>query len=108
MGIALKEILGWARSRKLFALLLIVVTLGIGILIGTIVSGRVSATRPLFSLGTTPLAKPDPVQMSSTFASIVNKVEPAVVNISTTQIVERSPKTRQHGGQGGDQDGDQD
>jgi serine protease Do len=108
MGIALKEILGWARSRKLFALLLVVVTLGIGILIGTIVSGRVSATRPLFSLGTAPLAKPDPVQMSSTFASIVTKVEPAVVNISTTQIVERSPKTRQHGGQSGDQDGDQD
>ncbi len=108
MGIALKEILGWARNRKLFASLLVVLTLGVGILIGTIVSGRVGATRPFFSLGTTPLAKPDPVQMSSTFASIVNRVQPAVVNISTTQIVERNPKNRQHGGQGGDPDGDQD
>ncbi|MGO9642323.1 MAG: Do family serine endopeptidase [Candidatus Acidiferrales bacterium] len=108
MGIALKEILGWARSRKLFVSLLIVLTLAIGILIGTVVSGRVSATKPLFSLGTTPLAKPDPVQMSSTFAQIVNKVEPAVVNISTTQVIERSPKGRQHGGQGDDQDQFQD
>ncbi|HYB59959.1 MAG TPA: Do family serine endopeptidase [Methylomirabilota bacterium] len=108
MGIALKEILGWARSRKFLASLLIGLTLGIGILIGTLISGRVSATRPPFSLGTAPLAKPDPVQLSSAFASIVNKVEPAVVNISTTQVIERGPRARQHGGQGGDQDGDED
>src|SRR5208283_3734324 len=36
MGIALKDILGWARSRKLFVSLLIVLTLAIGILIGTV------------------------------------------------------------------------
>ena len=40
----------------------------------------------------TPLAIPDPVQLSSAFASIVNKVQPAVVNISTTQVIERTDK----------------
>jgi S1-C subfamily serine protease len=37
----------------------------------------------------TPLVIPDPVQLSSAFASIVTRVQPAVVNISTTQVIER-------------------
>ncbi|MFY9584204.1 MAG: Do family serine endopeptidase [Candidatus Acidiferrales bacterium] len=89
MGIQIRELLHWARQRKILATLVVTLTLGIGILMGTVISGRVVATKGLVSSGATPLAIPDPVQMSSAFASIVNKVEPAVVNISTTQVIER-------------------
>src|SRR5712692_1838850 len=94
MGIQLRELMSWARSRKVLASLLVILTLSVGILIGTVISGRVSATRGLAGNGATPLAIPDPVRMSSTFAAIVNKVEPAVVNISTTQVIEhkRGPR----------------
>jgi len=37
----------------------------------------------------TPLAVPDSIPSSNSFASIVNRVEPAVVNISTTQVMEK-------------------
>ncbi|MGB6431137.1 MAG: Do family serine endopeptidase [Candidatus Acidiferrales bacterium] len=105
MRMAWREIAGWTRSRKLLASVAVALTLGIGILIGTVISGRVSATHSIFSLGTSPLAMPDPVQLSTTFAGIVNKVEPAVVNISTTQVLERG-KSHGHGGGDGDDDDD--
>src|SRR5574337_597182 len=91
MGIELREILNWSRQRKVLATLLVTLTLTIGILLGTVISGRVVATKGANG-GATPLAVPDPVQLSSTFASIVGKVGPAVVNISTTQVIE--PKKR--------------
>jgi len=87
MGIQIRELMVWAKHRKVLATLLVVVTLSVGILIGTVVSGRVGAAKNLVGGGATPLAIPDPVQLSSTFAAIVNKVEPAVVNISTTQVI---------------------
>ena len=93
MGIQIRELMVWAKHRKVLAALLVVVTLSVGILIGTVVSGRVGAAKNLVGGGATPLAIPDPVQLSSTFAAIVNKVEPAVVNISTTQVIERKHGT---------------
>ncbi len=89
MGMQIRELMVWVKHRKVLATLLVVVTLSVGILIGTVVSGRVGAAKNLVGGGATPLAIPDPVQLSSTFAAIVNKVEPAVVNISTTQVIER-------------------
>src|SRR3989449_9153355 len=89
-----REIMDWARKRKIFASSLMMLTLGVGILLGTVISGRVQANKDSLRNGATPLAIPDPVQLSSTFAAIVNKVEPAVVNISTTQVIERKHGTR--------------
>ncbi|HXN65710.1 MAG TPA: trypsin-like peptidase domain-containing protein [Candidatus Acidoferrales bacterium] len=100
------EILSWARNKKLLATLLVMATLGVGIIIGTLVSGRAGASRTAGespAIGK-PLAVPDPVVMSSTFSAIVKKVEPAVVNISTTQVIEqahRPVRPRANGGQGG-------
>src|ERR1700691_469541 len=102
MRMAWREIAAWTRSRKLLTSLAIALTLCIGMLIGTVISGRVSATHSFFAVGATPLAEPDAVQMSSTFASIVNKVEPAVVNISTTQIMARGKSHAHRGGDDGD------
>jgi serine protease Do len=87
----LKAILEWSRQRKYLATLLVMVTLGVGIMIGTLVSGRVLALPQLREVSTAPapLAVPSPVQLSSTFALIADQVEPAVVNISTTLVIER-------------------
>ena len=87
----------WTRRRKLVAAGLIATTLVVGILIGTVISGRVSAMRSFAFAGTNaaPLALPDPVPSSSSFASIVNRVEPAVVNIATTQVIDRKTRRRQ-------------
>ena len=93
MGMQIRELVDWVKRRKVFATLLVLVTLGIGILIGTLISGRAQATKGQASSGAALLAVPDPVQLSGTFAAIAGKLEPAVVNISTTQVMEK-PKTR--------------
>jgi len=90
--------LDWAKQRKLGALILVTLTLAVGILIGTVVSGRVGAARSQNGdTGASLLAIPSPVQLSSTFATISDKVEPAVVNISTTQIAERRRAPQRRG-----------
>ena len=89
MGTQLREIAAWARNRKIMAVLLMTLTLAMGMLIGTVISVHVGASHPAVGVGGTPLAIPDPVQLSSAFATIVSKVQPAVVNISTTQVIER-------------------
>ncbi|PYT74822.1 MAG: peptidase S1 [Acidobacteria bacterium] len=83
--------LNWARQRKILAAAFVGFTLVVGILIGSVVSGRVSATKGFGFPGTTAttLTVPDPIPATNTFAGIVNKVEPAVVNIATTQVLER-------------------
>jgi serine protease Do len=89
MGVQMHELLGWVRRRKVFAFLLVAVTLGIGIMIGTLISGRALATREQSPTGAALLAIPDPVVLSNGFASVSKKLEPAVVNISTTQIIDK-------------------
>jgi serine protease Do len=91
MGEQVKGMVGWARREKTVAALFVALTLVVGILIGTVVSGRTSAMKSMsFSAkGATPLVMPDAIPSSNSFASIVNRVEPAVVNISTTQVMEK-------------------
>ena len=89
MGIQIREFVNWARQRKFVATTLVALTLAIGILIGTVLSGRVAATKEQGTNGAALLSVPSPVQLSSTFAAITKQVEPAVVNISTTQVIER-------------------
>jgi serine protease Do len=87
----------WVKRRKIAAGVFLAFTLAVGIMIGSVISGRVSAMRTFAFAGTsaTPLALPDPVPSSNSFASIVNRVEPAVVNIATTQVLERQqPKKK--------------
>src|SRR5258706_11358913 len=91
MGEQVKELMDWARRRKVLAAIFVAFTLVVGILIGSVVSGRVSATKGFGFSGTTAtaLTVPDPIPASNSFAGIVNRVEPAVVNIATTQVLER-------------------
>jgi serine protease Do len=95
MGVVLRDLGDWARRRKVFAALTLALTLGLGILIGSVVSGHVAANHSPLPPGTNAelLPVPNPVRLSSAFATIVSQVEPAVVNISTTQVIQR-PRTR--------------
>ena len=89
MGIEFQELFNWMRRRKIFATLLVVCTLGIGVLIGTLISGHAQATHDQSATGATLLAVPDPITMSNAFSTISKKLGPAVVNISTTQVIEK-------------------
>jgi len=90
----------WSTRRTYVAAGLIAATLSVGILIGTVVSGKVSAMRSFTFAGTNaaPLSLPDPIPSSNSFSGIVNRVEPAVVNIATTQVMDRKSK-RHHAGE---------
>src|SRR5437868_14537795 len=90
MGQQVKELFDWARRRKLLASFFVALTLTVGILIGSVVSGRVSAMKTSFAgTNATRLAVPDPIPSAASFSGIVSRVEPAVVNIATTQVLER-------------------
>src|SRR5437870_3220104 len=106
MGEQVRELFNWARRRKILAAVFVAFTLTVGILIGSVVSGRVSAMKSLGFSGTTatPHTVPDPIPSSSSFAGIVNRVEPAVVNIATTQVMERRPSSKKRRSQPYDQD----
>lgn len=90
MGIQFQELMTWARRRKVLASLLVAMTLAIGIIIGTVISGHALATHEQTGpSGAALLAIPDPVTLSNGFSGISKKLAPAVVNISTTQVIEK-------------------
>src|SRR5216117_2077366 len=72
-------------KKRLLYLTLIIATLTIGVVIGTIVSGGVKAGEQKAQA----LVIPDPVALSNAFSQIAANLAPAVVNIST----EASPET---------------
>src|SRR5260370_20551059 len=98
MGIQLREVSNWARNRTFVVGVLVALTLSIGILIGTIISGGVGATHSFFANGATPLELPTPVTLSNAFGAIVERDEPAVVNISTTQVIDKKGQPQGRGG----------
>jgi serine protease Do len=91
-----REVVTWARQRKVFSAVLVALTLAVGILIGTVVSYNARAAREQAGIpGASPLAVPNPVQLSSTFGQIAKVIEPAVVNINTRSIPQRQTRRRQ-------------
>src|ERR1051325_413913 len=99
MGEPVSKMVSWARREKMVAGLFVALTLVLGILIGTLVSGRTSAMKSIAfaGKGAALLPMPDAIPSSNSFASIVNKGEPAVVNISTTQVLEKRSEERRVG-----------
>ncbi len=100
----------WARLRahRPASVLMVLVTLALGILIGTVISNGVRGqNKNNSSADATPLTIPSPKQMSNQFSQIAKDLEPAVVNINTESTVKNPHRQRQHGGQqapGGDQE----
>ena len=73
------------RTGKWETRLGVVVTLAVGILVGTLISNGVRAARDNNNPAPVaqPLSIPSPVELSSVFSKVAKDVEPAVVNIKT-------------------------
>src|ERR1017187_8846996 len=73
------------RTQKLLSFTLMLFTLSIGIVLGTLISSGVKAAKDNSQApGATPLVIPSPVELSNAFTQIAKQVEPSVVNISVT------------------------
>src|SRR5215467_5220826 len=82
------------RSRKLLSSTLILFTLSVGILIGTLINTGVKAAKDQAAPGATPLVIPNPVQLSTAFTHLAKQLEPSVVNISTTYEAKMTTSSR--------------
>src|SRR5437773_1936471 len=85
------------RTRKLLSSTLILFTLSVGILIGTLVNTGVKAAKDQAAPGATPLVIPNPVQLSNAFTQLAKQLEPSVVNISTTYEPKTASASRPRG-----------
>ncbi len=101
----------WERikARRPGSTLLILFTLALGILIGTVISYGVKGAQSKGgnSADATPLSIPEPRQLSNQFSQIAKQLEPSVVNINTESTVRANPHRMPRrspqgpGGQGG-------
>ena len=83
------------RTQKLLSFTLILFTLAVGVVIGTLVNTGVKAAKgDNAAPGATPLVVPNPVELSSTFTVIAKQVAPSVVNISTTYLPKAPVQSR--------------
>ena len=75
------------RRQKFLSFTLILFTLSIGIVIGTLVqTGAKAAKEQSVAADATPLAIPAPVHADNEFSRVAKMLEPSVVNISTRYI----------------------
>jgi len=88
---------GWAYTLS------ILLTLTLGILIGTVISQGVKGKEGQKNDTATPLTLPSPQQMSSAFSQIAKQLEPSVVNINTESTI-KNVHRRRGGNSGGDDD----
>jgi serine protease Do len=93
------------RQQKLLSVTLLLFTLSIGIVIGTLVNTGVRAAKDQsHAPDATPLVIPPVAQLPSEFTELAKKLEPSVVNIST-DFTPRQARTRQPQQQDDDGDG---
>src|ERR1700731_2097228 len=75
------------RRQKYLSFTVLLFTLSIGVLIGTLVNTGVKAAKEQAGApGATPLVIPSPVQLQNSFSTLAKLLEPSVVNISTEYI----------------------
>src|ERR1700685_619636 len=79
-------------ANRFASTMVILATLSLGILIGTVVSGAVKGKEQNSSSDATPLKIPSPVQMSNQFSTIARQLEPTVVNINTESTIQNPHK----------------
>ena len=89
----------WVRlkNNRFPYTLTILVTLGVGILIGTVISFGVKGQETRKS-DATPLSVPSPRQLSSQFAQVAKQLEPSVVNINTESTIKNPHRGRKNPG----------
>ena len=78
-----KHVLENLRRQKFLPFTLLLFTLCVGIVIGTLFNTRVSAAHgQSVAPDATPLTIPSPVQLGNEFTKLAHKLEPSVVNIT--------------------------
>ena len=93
------------RQQKLLSLTLLLVTLSIGIVIGTLVNTGVHAARTQATApDATPLAIPNPVQLGNEFTKLAKRMEPSVVYITADYTPKTVASPRKHGEQKEDEE----
>jgi serine protease Do len=76
------------KANRFASTVVILATLSLGILIGTVVSANVKGKeKGASSADATPLQVPSPQQLSSQFSQIARQLEPSVVNINTESTI---------------------
>jgi serine protease Do len=103
MGVSVNVLWGRLKDNRLAFTLVILLTLTVGVLIGTVVSVGVRGQEKKLAEAT-PLSVPSPRQMSSQFSQIAKALEPAVVNINTESTIKPAARRRGQQGPGEDQD----
>src|SRR6266571_2887112 len=98
---------GRLKANRLAYTLTILVTLTIGILMGTIISYGVKGQESKKASDATPLTVPAPQQLSNQFSNISKQLEPSVVNINTESTI-KTPQRRRRGAPGGTPNGPDD
>ena len=90
----------WQRlkAKRFASVLVILATLTLGILIGTVVQSTAKGKEKPSSSDATPLQIPDPKHLSTQFTQIAKQLEPAVVNINTESTI-KHPSIRGRRGQ---------
>ena len=71
------------RDQRFLGFSMLLVTLSVGILIGTLLTTGVKAGREQVAPDATPLVVPSPVQMQNEFAKLAKRAENSVVHINT-------------------------
>lgn len=87
---------GWRqrmKANRFASTVVILATLSLGILIGTVVSAGVKGKEKASTGDVAPLSVPSPQQLSSVFSQISRQLEPTVVNIRTESTI-KSPHSR--------------
>ncbi len=84
------------RQQKLMSFTLMIFTLSVGILIGTLVNSQVHAAKGQnVAPDATPLAVPKAVDSSNEFTKLAKRLEPSVVNITVEVAAKAEPDTTQ-------------
>jgi serine protease Do len=84
-----------ARRQKFLSSMLILFTLAIGVLIGTVLqTGAKAAKEQVVASDATPLTIPNPVTVQNQFTRVAKMLEPSVVNISTEYIPKQDTQNR--------------
>src|ERR1700738_357071 len=89
------------RNRRLTTTFVLLATLSVGILAGSVLTRSVSGKEQsgVDSSDARPLIIPSPVALSNGFSQIVKQVGPAVVNINTEELPKPAANKRRRGGQ---------
>src|SRR5690349_16181837 len=75
------------KARRWASTLIVLLTLAVGILIGTVISFTVRGQDKATASDAQQLQIPSPKQLSNEFSRIAKQIEPAVVNINTEGTV---------------------